>query len=93
VTVPGRPVLELRGFKRIDLAAGARKRVTFTLTPEQFAFWSSRGQWLIEAGRIDFWIGASSADLRANGAFEITKTHTGTAPAAALPTRVIVGNN
>ncbi len=88
-----RPVLELRGFKRIELAAGARKRVTFSLTPEQFAFWSPRGQWLIEAGRIDFWIGASSADLRANGAFEITKTHTGTAPGAALPTRVIVGNN
>jgi hypothetical protein len=31
--------------------------------------------------------------LRANGSFEITKTHTGTAPAAALPTRVIVGTN
>ena len=45
-----RPVLELRGFKRVELAAGARKRVTFSLTPEQFAFWSPRGQWLIEAG-------------------------------------------
>jgi len=88
-----RPVLELRGFKRIELAAGARKRITFSLTPEQFAFWSPRGQWLIEAGRIDFWIGASSADLRANGAFEITRTHLGTAPATALPTRVIVSNN
>lgn len=88
-----RPVLELRGFKRLELAAGARKRVTFSLTPEQLAFWGPRGQWLVEAGRIDFWIGASSADLRANGSFEITKTHTGTAPAAALPTRVIVSNN
>ena len=88
-----RPVLELRGFKRIELGAGQRKRVTFSLTPDQFAFWSPRGQWLIEAGRIDYWIGASSADLRANGSFEITKTHTGTAPAAALPTRVMVSNN
>jgi len=88
-----RPVLELRGFKRIELGAGQRKRVTFSLTPEQFAFWSPRGQWLVEAGRIDFWLGASSADLRAKGSFEITKTHTGTAPAAALPTRVIVSNN
>jgi len=87
-----RPVLELRGFKRIELAAGQRKRVTFSLTPEQLAFWSPRGQWLVEAGRIDFWIGASSADLRANGSFEISKTHAGTAPAAALPTRVIVSN-
>jgi beta-glucosidase len=87
-----RPVLELRGFKRIDLGTGQRKRVTFSLTPEQFAFWSPKGQWLIEAGRIDFWIGASSADLRASGSFEITRTHAGTAPAAALPTRVIVSN-
>jgi beta-glucosidase len=88
-----RPVLELRGFKRVELAAGARKRITFSLTPEQFAFWSNRGQWLIEAGRIDFWIGASSADLRAGGSFEITKTHMGSGPAAALPTRVTVANN
>ena len=88
-----RPVLELRGFKRLELGAGQRRRVTFSLTPEQFAFWSPRGQWLIEAGRIDFWIGASSADLRANGSFEIAKTHTGSAPAAALPTRVIVSGN
>jgi beta-glucosidase len=88
-----RPVLELRGFKRIELAPGARKRVTFSLTPEQLAFWSSKGGWLIEAGRIDFWIGASSADLRAQGSFEITKTHQGSAPAAALPTRVTVSNN
>jgi beta-glucosidase len=87
-----RPVLELRGFKRIELAAGARKRVTFTLAPEQFAFWSARGEWLVEAGRIDFWVGASSADLRASGSFEITKTHTGTAPAAALPTSVVVSS-
>jgi beta-glucosidase len=88
-----RPVLELRGFKRVELGAGQKKRVTFSLTPDQFAFWSSRGQWLIEAGRIDFWIGASSADLRAGGSFEITKTQVGTAPATALPTRVIVSNH
>jgi beta-glucosidase len=87
-----RPVLELRGFKRVELGAGQRKRVTFSLTPEQLAFWSPKGQWLVEAGRIDFWIGASSADLRASGSFEIAKTHTGSAPAAALPTRVIVSS-
>jgi beta-glucosidase len=87
-----RPVLELRGFKRFELAPGARRRVTFSLTPEQLSFWGPRGQWLVEAGRIDFWIGASSADLRAAGSFEITKTHTGTAPATALPTRVTVTN-
>jgi beta-glucosidase len=90
VATVARPVMELRGFKRLELGAGQRKRVTFSLTPEQLAFWSPRGQWLVEAGRIDFWIGASSADLRASGSFEITQTHVGTAPAAALPTRVMV---
>ncbi|HEU4780971.1 MAG TPA: glycoside hydrolase family 3 N-terminal domain-containing protein [Steroidobacteraceae bacterium] len=93
VATIARPTLELRGFKRFELAAGARKRVTFSLTPEQLAFWSPSGQWLVEAGRIDFWIGASAADLRANGSFEITKTHIGSAPAAALPTRVMVNTN
>jgi beta-glucosidase len=87
-----RPTLELRGFKRVELGAGQKKRVTFSLSPEQLAFWSAGGQWLVEAGRIDFWIGASSADLRANGSFEITQTHLGTAPAAALPTRITVAN-
>jgi beta-glucosidase len=88
-----RPVMELRGFKRLELGAGQRRRVTFSLTPEQMAFWSPRGQWQVEAGRIDFWIGASSADLRANGSFEINRSHPGTAPATALPTRVTVSSN
>jgi beta-glucosidase len=88
-----RPVLELRGFKRVELGAGQKKRVTFSLTPDQFAFWNPRGQWLVEAGRIDFWVGASSADLRASGSFEITKSHVGTAPATALPTRVTVSTH
>jgi beta-glucosidase len=86
-------VLELRGFKRLELGPGQRKRITFSLTPEQLAFWSPKGQWLVEAGRIDFWIGASSADLRASGSFDIAKTHTGSAPAAALPTRITISNN
>jgi len=85
-----RPVLELRGFKRVELAVGAKKRVTFSLTPEQLAFFNTRGQWQVEAGRIDFWVGASSTDARANGSFEITKTHNASAPATALPTRTTV---
>jgi beta-glucosidase len=102
VATIARPVLELRGFKRVELAPGARKRITFSLTPDQLAFWSpnspsngasiGKAAWHVEAGRVDFWIGASSADLRASGSFEITKSHAGTAPATALPTRVTVAN-
>ena len=64
----------------------------------QMALSEKPGQRLQHAGGrntgLNFrWIGASSGDLRANGSFEITKSHTGTAPAAALPTRVIVSGN
>jgi beta-glucosidase len=90
VATIARPVLELRGFKRVELAVGAKKRVTFSLTPEQFAYFNARGQWQVEAGRIDFWVGASSTDVRGNGSFEISKTHNASAPATALPTRTTV---
>ncbi|HEY8508513.1 MAG TPA: glycoside hydrolase family 3 N-terminal domain-containing protein [Steroidobacteraceae bacterium] len=85
-----RPVLELRGFKRITLRPGERKRVTFTLSPEQLAIYEAPGQWKVEPGRIEFMIGASSADLRLRGAFEIAEPHESAVPAASLETPVSV---
>jgi beta-glucosidase len=87
-----RPVLELRGFQRISLAPGKKKRVTFSLSPQQFAFFDARGRWTVEPGRIDFMIGSSSADLRARGAFEIERAGQGSAPAAAIATSVTVAD-
>ena len=34
-----RPICELKGFQKIYLPAGESKSVTFTLTPEQLAYW------------------------------------------------------
>jgi beta-glucosidase len=92
IATVARPVQELRGFKRIELAPGKRKRVTFTLTPEQLAFYDSRGRWAVEPGRIDFMIGASSADIRLRGAFDIAAPVQGTVPAAAIATPVAVAD-
>jgi beta-glucosidase len=92
IATVARPVQELRGFKRIELAPGKRKRVTFTLTPEQLAFYDSRGRWVVEPGRIDFMIGASSADIRLRGAFDIAAPVQGTVPAAAIATPVAVAD-
>ena len=66
--VPGlaRPVKELRGFVRLAIPAGAARRVTFTLTPAQFAHW--RDGWQIAAGPVEVMVGASSADIRLRGA-------------------------
>jgi beta-glucosidase len=80
-----RPLQELRGFRRVALAPGEAKRISFTLRPEQMAIWDA-GRWKIEAGEIDLMIGSSSADIRARGAFHITTAGWGSAPAAAIPT-------
>jgi beta-glucosidase len=80
-----RPIQELRGFRRVALQPGEAKRVTFTLRPQQIAFWDA-GKWKIEPGRIELMVGSSSADIRARGAFTITGPGWGTEPAAAIPT-------
>ena len=82
-----RPVQELRGFRRVSLRPGEAKRIRFTLTPAQFAIWDS-GRWRIEPGEIQLMVGASSADIRARGAFRIAAAGEGNAPAAALATIV-----
>lgn len=82
-----RPVQELRGFARISLKPGEAKRLRFTLSPEQFAWWDA-GHWRIEPGVIELMIGSSSADIRSRGAFTISAAGEGRAPAAAIPTSV-----
>jgi beta-glucosidase len=82
-----RPVQELRGFRRISLAPGAAKRVSFTLRPQQFAYWDN-GRWRIEAGDIDLMVGSSSADIRARGKLRIRQAGFGREPAAAIATTV-----
>jgi beta-glucosidase len=82
-----RPVQELRGFRRLTLAPGEARKVTFTLRPQQLAFWQA-GRWRIEAGDIDVMVGSSSADIRARSRFRITASGYGKAPAAAILTPV-----
>ena len=85
VAAVSRPVQELRGFRRVALAAGQAKRVRFTLTPAQVAFWDA-GKWHIQAGEIQVMVGASSADIRARAAFTLTSSGVTDVPAAAIST-------
>jgi beta-glucosidase len=66
-----RPVLELKGFRRVRLAAGERATVTFRLAAEQLAFTGADRRLRIEPGRIDVHVGTSSADLPLRGSFDI----------------------
>lgn len=85
-----RPKLELRGFKRVAIPAGETRRVAFMLSPAQAAIYQDDGRWTVEAGDLEFHVGASSADLRSSAAVRVTSTRETIAPAAALQTKVTV---
>jgi beta-glucosidase len=84
-----RPVKELRGFVRLSLQPGEKRKVTFTLTPDQLAIWHA-GRWLIEPGEIRVMVGSSSEDIRAKASFTISGRGAGRHPAAAIPTKIEV---
>jgi beta-glucosidase len=67
-----RPVKELRGFRRVRLAAGERRRVTFRLAAEQLAFTDRDGRLVVEPGGVRLMIGTSSVDLPCQADVELT---------------------
>ena len=67
-----RPVLELRGFRRVSLDPGEQRTVTFRLSAEQFAYIGADYRRVIEPGVIRFLAGTSSCDLPLNAALELT---------------------
>ncbi|MFN8640205.1 MAG: fibronectin type III-like domain-contianing protein [Candidatus Binatia bacterium] len=66
-----RPVRQLVGFARLDLAAGAARRVRFRLDPSQLAFLDAAMRFVVEPGDFQVMVGASSADVRLEGGFVI----------------------
>jgi beta-glucosidase len=60
-----RPLKALRGFERIFLSPGERRTVTFRLAPSDVAYWDAgASDWVVEAGRVQLQVGASSSDVR-----------------------------
>nr|WP_232531012.1 glycoside hydrolase family 3 C-terminal domain-containing protein [Microlunatus antarcticus] len=59
-----RPVRELGGFARVELAPGASQQVSVELGQRAFSFWSElNGRWAVEAGDFTLAVGSSSRDL------------------------------
>jgi beta-glucosidase len=68
-----RPVKELKGFRRVELAPGKSTTVIFTIDKNALAFYSTQKKdWVTEPGTFDVLIGASSADIRLKGSFDLT---------------------
>ncbi|WP_433089048.1 glycoside hydrolase family 3 N-terminal domain-containing protein [Dactylosporangium sp. CA-052675] len=57
-----RPVRELKGFSRVELAPGETRRVTFTIGPQQRRYWHAAVRdWVLDTTTFDVWVGGSSA--------------------------------
>lgn len=67
-----RPRKELKDFARVALKPGQKKIVTFSLSSKHLRYFDpDRGGWVVEPGRFDVAIGASSADIRLKGSFNL----------------------
>jgi beta-glucosidase len=66
-----RPVKELKGFQKIALSPGEKKRVRFILTPEELAFYDRNMERIVEPGTFNVMAGSSSEQIRLTGSFEV----------------------
>ena len=68
-----RPVRELKDFARVSLKPGQQKTVRFTLSARHLRYYDpDQAGWVVEPGRFDIAVGASSADIRLRGRFTLT---------------------
>lgn len=56
-----RPVKELKRFKRVELAPGETKTVTFELPVAELAFWNFDMEYVVEPGDFRLWVAGDSA--------------------------------
>ncbi|WP_421739039.1 glycoside hydrolase family 3 N-terminal domain-containing protein [Caulobacter sp.] len=59
-----RPLLELKHFKRVTLAAGAKTTVTFEITPADLSLWNLDMKRVVEPGAFQIMVGPNSVDLK-----------------------------
>lgn len=76
VSFPGskvtRPVISLKGFKRITIPKGKSTEVTIPLKADDLFYWDTKqNKWILEPGDVSFFIGSSSVDRRLEGSFVV----------------------
>ena len=70
VATVSRPVRELKGFRLVDLEVGETKVVEFELTKDELGFFNNNGEYVIEKGDFQVFVGGNS-DASSSGSFEI----------------------
>ena len=67
-----RPVKELKGFSKVNLAPGETQTVTFEIGRDALSFFDDKAhEWVVEPGKFEALVGASSADIRSRVSFEV----------------------
>ncbi|MES2935290.1 MAG: glycoside hydrolase family 3 C-terminal domain-containing protein [Pseudomonadota bacterium] len=67
-----RPQKELKAFAKVSLAPGESKTVSFALDRRAFAFYHpTLADWVVESGKFDIVVGASSQDIRQQASVEV----------------------
>jgi beta-glucosidase len=72
VSQPVRPVKELKDFKKILLAPGEIRRVTFNIKRSALSFYNDKGERITQPGTFQVMIGSASNDIRLQKSFELT---------------------
>ena len=59
-----RPVKELKGFNKIQLAPNETRTVTFQVTPEDLKFYNSDLKFVWEPGEFEIMVGTDSKNVQ-----------------------------
>lgn len=66
-----RPFKELKGFEKVFLRAGEKKKVKLTLSTDDLSYYSeTENGWICEPGEFEVLIGSSSRDIRLKEKFD-----------------------
>lgn len=69
-SAPASPSKQLRGFQKLNLAAGASGTVKFDIRRKDLSYWDVGSQaWKVPSGTFTVFVGASSRDIRLTGSF------------------------
>ena len=70
-----RPVHELKGFKKVFIKAGERAQVFIPFDDKTFRYFNVQtGEWEVECGEYQLYIGAGSRDIRLTGSIDLMGT-------------------
>lgn len=68
-----RPVMELKGFQKVELAPGERRRLQFVVDRDTLSFHNSKLEWVAEPGEFAVMVGGASDAVALQGRIKLLK--------------------